>query len=103
VWVVSDDGRRLLVWTGAETWKAKRIRRNPRVLVAPCTASGKLRGEPVEATARFVEEGPLVQRLLRRKYSWQKRGLDAFEAAMRRLRRREERPAVYIEIVPTQS
>ena len=26
VWVVSDDGRRLLVWTGADTWKAKRIR-----------------------------------------------------------------------------
>ena len=34
VWVVSDDGRRLLVWTGASTWKAKRIRRDPRVLVA---------------------------------------------------------------------
>jgi hypothetical protein len=35
VWVVSDDGRRLLVWSGANTWKVKRIRRDPRVRVAP--------------------------------------------------------------------
>src|SRR5580700_2046337 len=35
VWVVSDDGERLLVWTGANTWKVKRIRRDPRVLIAP--------------------------------------------------------------------
>jgi len=34
VWVVSDDGRRLLVWTGAGTWKVRRIRRDPRVRVA---------------------------------------------------------------------
>jgi len=103
VWVVSDDGRRLLVWTGAGTWKAKRIRRNPRVLVAPCTATGELRGAQVEATARFVDEGPLVQRLLREKYGWQKRTLAAFQALMRRLRRRPEQPSVYIEIVPTQA
>jgi PPOX class probable F420-dependent enzyme len=102
VWVVSDNGRRLLVWTGAETWKAKRIRRNPRVVVAPCTASGKLRGEQVEATARFVDEGPLVERLLRRKYGWQKRTLDAFESVMRRVRRRPAPRSVYIEIVPTE-
>ncbi|MGH3000856.1 MAG: pyridoxamine 5'-phosphate oxidase family protein, partial [Gaiellaceae bacterium] len=24
VWVVTDDGKRLLVWTGSQTWKAKR-------------------------------------------------------------------------------
>jgi hypothetical protein len=29
VWVVSDDGRRLLVWTAAQTWKVKRLRRDP--------------------------------------------------------------------------
>jgi len=28
VWVVSDDGRRLLVWTGVATWKVRRIRRD---------------------------------------------------------------------------
>ena len=103
VWVVSDDGHRLLVWTGADTWKAKRIRRSPRVLVAPCTASGKLRGDPVEATARFVDEAPLVQRLLREKYGLQKRALDAFDATMRKLRRRPAPESVYIEIVPTRS
>jgi hypothetical protein len=25
VWVVTDDGRRLLIWSGANTWKVKRI------------------------------------------------------------------------------
>ena len=29
VWTVSDDGRRLLVWSAADTWKVKRIRRGP--------------------------------------------------------------------------
>ena len=33
VWVVSDDGRRLLVWTHASTWKVKRIRRGRFVLL----------------------------------------------------------------------
>ena len=25
VWVVSDDGRRLLVWTGPQTWKSAAV------------------------------------------------------------------------------
>ena len=45
VWVVSDDGRRLLVWTGAETWKARRIRRDPRVLVAASDGRGREKGD----------------------------------------------------------
>jgi len=60
VWVVSDDGERLLVWTAASTWKVRRVRRNPNVLVAASNFRGRERGE----------------RLLRRKYGWQKRALD---------------------------
>jgi PPOX class probable F420-dependent enzyme len=44
VWVVSDDGQRLLVWTGADTWKAKRLRRDGRVLVAASDARGNVKG-----------------------------------------------------------
>ena len=33
VWVTSDDGRRLLVWSGARTWKVR------RVLVTPASSS----------------------------------------------------------------
>jgi uncharacterized protein len=75
VWVVSDDGERLLVWSSAKTWKVRRIRRNPRVLVAPANFRGKELGERVEAVARVIED-PGIDELLRRKYGWQKRALD---------------------------
>jgi len=69
VWFVSDGGR-LLVRTDAKSYKVKRIRRNPHVRIAPCNASGKLRGEPVDATAAILDpsEQTRVDRLLSRKY-----------------------------------
>ena len=75
VWVVSDDGRRLLVWSGAETWKVRRLRRDPRVLVAPATFRGRERGERVAGRARLIPD-PRIDDLLRGKYGWQKRVLD---------------------------
>ena len=75
VWVVSDDGKRLLVWTGASTWKVKRVRSNPRVLVAASNIRGKEKGERYEGTARIVDDVD-VEVLIRRKYGWQKRLLD---------------------------
>jgi PPOX class probable F420-dependent enzyme len=75
VWVVSDDHRRLLVWSAASTWKVRRIRRDPNVLVAPASFRGKERGARRAATARLVDD-PGVDELLRRKYGWQKRALD---------------------------
>jgi PPOX class probable F420-dependent enzyme len=75
VWVVSDDGERLLVWSAAKTWKVRRVRRNPQVLVAPSNFRGEERGERVSATARVIDH-PDIDELLRRKYGWQKRLLD---------------------------
>jgi PPOX class probable F420-dependent enzyme len=102
VWVVSDDGRRLLVWSGANTWKVKRIRRDPRVRVAPCDARGRVRGEGRDGVARLLgpEAGPLVQPLLRRKYGLLKRGLDALNAVVRVVSRKPKTAAEYIEILP---
>jgi len=100
VWVVSDDGERLLVWTGAETWKVRRIRRDPRVLVAAATMRGRELGPRVEGHARVLgpEAEGLVVGLLRRKYGWQRRGLE-LRAALRRLLRRPAGPgAAYLEI-----
>ncbi len=77
VWVVSDDGRRLLVWTGGSTWKAKRIRHDPRVLVARATMRGRERGPRLEGTARILD-GVDVRPLLREKYGWQMRMLERF-------------------------
>jgi PPOX class probable F420-dependent enzyme len=96
VWVVSDDGKRLLVFTGARTWKARRIRRDPRVLVAACSVRGRERGPRLDGTARILGAGAadLVVPLLRHKYGWQQRLLEL--AA--RLRRAPQPAPVYIEI-----
>lgn len=103
VWVVSDDGRRLLVWSGADTWKVKRIRRDSRVRVAPSDARGRVRGDAIHGTARLLgpDAGSLVQPLLRAKYGLLKRALDAFNALVRTLSRRPKPAAEYIEILPT--
>ena len=91
VWVVTDDRNRLLVWSYASTWKVKRIRHDPRVLVAQSSFRGKEKGPRYEGRARIVDDVD-VQQLIRRKYGWQKRLLE-------RLDRGEPAPSVAIEIV----
>jgi hypothetical protein len=75
VWVVSDDGKRLLVWSAQKTWKVRRLRREPRVLVAASNFRGRERGDRHPAQARVIPD-PGIDGLLRRKYGWQKRALD---------------------------
>jgi PPOX class probable F420-dependent enzyme len=69
VWFVAE-GDRLLVKTDPHSGKVKRIRRNPVVTVAPCTAGGRLRGEPVQARAEVLAPSELrhVDALMDRKY-----------------------------------
>ena len=101
VWVVSDDGRRLLVYTGASTWKAKRIHRDPRVLVAACNMRGRERGPRLEGTARILgaDARDLVIPLVRSKYGWQRRLLE-LSAALSRGARPDP---IYIEITDANS
>ena len=50
------DGDRLVLWTRTESWKVKRIRRNPAVTVQACDArGGKLFGEPVAGRAEILD------------------------------------------------
>jgi uncharacterized protein len=69
VWFVQENGR-LLVETDASSFKVRRIRRNPAVAVAPCTATGRLRGEPLAAHAELLPDAEVsrVERLMARKY-----------------------------------
>lgn len=69
VWFVQEGGR-LLVQTEASSGKVRRIRRNPHVTVAPCTATGRLLADPVPARAEVLGDGELdrVERLMARKY-----------------------------------
>jgi PPOX class probable F420-dependent enzyme len=100
VWVVSDDGERLLVWTGAGTWKVKRIRRDPRVLIAPADYRGRELGPRAEAQARVLgpEAAAIVIPLLRRKYGWQRRALEISGRLSSLLRRRPPATSVYLEL-----
>ncbi|MGX9294907.1 PPOX class F420-dependent oxidoreductase [Tsukamurella paurometabola] len=55
LWAVRD-GSDLLVWTVADSWKVKRLRRNPSVLVQACDARGrKTTGPEVAGTGEIVD------------------------------------------------
>jgi uncharacterized protein len=55
VWFgIADD--KLYVRTEAAAGKVKRIRREPRVLIAPCTVRGRPLGPPVQGRARVLDE-----------------------------------------------
>ena len=76
VWFVRE-GDVLCVWTQANSGKAKRIRNNGRVRVAPCTARGELLGEWVEAHAEAnnsPEAIKHVRKLMTAKYGLAYRG-----------------------------
>ena len=72
MWIVRD-GSRLWLWTPAEAAKVKRVRRDPRVTLAPCGRTGKVSaGHPVAyASAEVVADAGEVARiesLIKRKY-----------------------------------
>jgi uncharacterized protein len=69
VWCAADNGT-LLVFSEADSWKVKRIRRDAHVRLAPCSARGKPHSPAVDADASLVEETTKVQALLARKYPW---------------------------------
>ena len=70
VWFV-QDGETLLVWTEAGSGKAKRIRRDSSVRIAPSTGSGQPVGEWLPAHAQADESPEAIQRLekmMKKKY-----------------------------------
>jgi uncharacterized protein len=80
VWAAEADGL-LYVRSERTAGKVKRLRRDARMLVAPCTVRGKPLGAPLEATARVLpsQEEPLAERTLARRYGL---GRAIFERAM---------------------
>ena len=69
VWFVEEDGR-LLVTTAADSYKAKRLRRNPAAMVAPCTARGLPKGDAIPVEVEFLppDKHARVDRLMAEKY-----------------------------------
>ena len=69
VWFAEDDGR-LFVVTPADSYKARRLRRNPAATVAPSTARGRPKGEAIPAQVEFLppDEYAHVDQLMAEKY-----------------------------------
>ena len=69
VWFATE-GDRLFVMTALGSGKVRRIRRNPFVSIAACSARGRLRSEPMTARAEILPstEEEHVKRLIARKY-----------------------------------
>ncbi len=95
LWFAEDAGT-LYVYSLASAWKVKRIRRNPRVRIAPCTMRGQVTGQWVEVEARIVEGATAEhgQALLLQKYGWKKRLGNLFSGLMKR-----ERVVMAIQLV----
>jgi uncharacterized protein len=91
MWIV-DDGARLAVWTPADSWKVKRVRRDPRVTLTACGRTGKVpAGQPVVAgTAEVItdpQEVARVESLVKRKYGLEFRVVTFIEAIAARGRK----------------
>jgi len=73
VWVAREDDD-LVVFTNGESYKVKRLRRNPKLRIAACGVRGALKGPWHDATARLVDdpgEKRSAIQAIRKKYGWQ--------------------------------
>jgi len=73
VWV-ARDGEELVIFTNGDSYKVKRLRRNPKIRIAECSVRGALKGPWHEGAGRIVEdeaEKQSVIRALHGKYGWQ--------------------------------
>lgn len=95
VWAAEGDDGRFYVRSERGAGKIKRLRRDTRVLLAPCTVRGRPLGAPFEAHARVLEpaEEARGERALVRRYGF---GREAFERSMDVLRV----DMCYLEITP---
>ena len=96
---IGRDGDHLFVWTPADSWKAKRVKNNPRVVLAPSARGGKVRegAHPVDGVAEVIIERATVQRLagvIRRKYGL----MFSVVTFLERLLARKQKPRAVLRI-----
>ncbi|MFT4043539.1 MAG: PPOX class F420-dependent oxidoreductase [Gordonia sp. (in: high G+C Gram-positive bacteria)] len=98
LWAAFADGR-LVLWTVTQSWKVKRIRRNPRVIVQACDArGGTLTGAAVEGTATILDAAGTerARTLIAKKY-----GVIGWVLVKGSLIRRGKQGTVGLAITPT--
>jgi PPOX class probable F420-dependent enzyme len=84
----NDAPQKLYVYSTSDSGKAKRIRNNGRVRVAPCDVRGKVLGEWIDARAEIVTgvDAERGMQLLNKKYMPWKQLLDFFSIFSRNKR-----------------
>ncbi len=90
VWAAPLDGT-LVIFTAGDSFKVKRLRRNPKCRAAGCDVRGNVHGPWLDGTCRIVEdpgEQARVHAALRRKYGWMMAVGDFFAAISGRKKRR---------------
>jgi hypothetical protein len=73
VWI-ARAGDELGIFTNGDSYKVKRLRRNPKIRIAECSVRGTLKGPWHDGTARVVEDKAgqkAILDALYRKYGWQ--------------------------------
>jgi PPOX class probable F420-dependent enzyme len=80
VWAAPLDGK-IVIYSAGDSYKVKRIRRNPKIRIARCNVRGKLLGPWLDGTCAIVEDRAHQERImdaLMRKYGWQVKVLNFF-------------------------
>ena len=73
IWFV-DDGQALFFFTNGESWKVKRLARNPACKLAACGVRGAIKGPWFDGSATLLEADADIDKvhgLLRKKYGMQ--------------------------------
>jgi PPOX class probable F420-dependent enzyme len=75
VWVAGANGK-LYIWTGANSWKVKRIQKDKQVRLCESDARGNPKSGWVEAQATVLDkpqDEPALHKLMQSKYGFQYR------------------------------
>lgn len=96
LWFV-EENLKFVVWTGADSFKVRRIKNNSEVQIASSNMSGKTKSNFIDAEARILttDEIESIIMLFRKKY----RIFRAFNYLKNR-KKEESEKQVYIEITP---
>ncbi|BEK88872.1 PPOX class F420-dependent enzyme [Nocardia seriolae] len=91
------DNGRLYVWTVSDSWKVKRVRRNPECTVQPCDFRGKTHGDIVKGSATVLDAAgsERVRDLIKRRY-----GIMGWVSITLSKVRRGDTGTIGLEIVP---
>ncbi|MBJ8345566.1 PPOX class F420-dependent oxidoreductase [Antrihabitans sp. YC2-6] len=94
----APDGEKILIWTVTDSWKVKRIKRNPDVTLQVCDMRGKLKGDVVVKGRAEILDAKGTDRA--RSVISKKYGITGLIAIKASLLRRGKSGTIGISVVP---